>query len=473
MNREELMKLEKEEIISILFAIIQQQAEKIAELEARLNQNSKNSSKPPSTDGFNRPPKSLRKPSGKKAGGQRGHEGSGLELTRDPNSYVQHEPKECANCPMAAACCADRTVCETRYEIDIDINTTTTAHQAMQMECPLTAQTLTGCFPVGINSTMQYGVNLEALVVSLNTVGMVSISRTHEILSGVFGIPISTGTIVSMVSGCAESVTDTVKDIKDTITEESLLNLDETGVRIDKKTFWAHSASTEDMTYIEVHQERGMAAMERIGILLAFIGTAIHDCWAPYFRFDNIRHGLCNAHLLRELIAVLENTKQAWAQALIDLLLEMKQLKEKLISEKRDRASPYCQKKFSLAFDRILAEALALNPVPKRDPSKKGRPKRGKTGALVDRLILHKDKYLLFFTDFSIPFDNNLAERSFRMFKVKQKVSGCFRTLEGARDFAAIMSYTGTARKRGIPAFQAIKDALLGNPFSVKLAVCD
>jgi len=316
-------------------------------------------------------------------------------------------------------------------------------------------------------------VNLEALAVSLNTVGMVSISRTHEILNGVFGIPISTGTIASMVSDCAESVADTVKDIKDTITEEPLINLDETGVRVDKKTFWAHSTSTEDMTYIEVHKERGMAAMERIGILLAFIGTVIHDCWAPYFRFENVRHGLCNAHLLRELIAVLENTKQTWAQALIDLLLMMKEVKEKLISKDCDRASPYYQRKYSLAYDRILAEALTLNPVPDQENSKKGRPKRGKTGALVDRLILHKDKYLLFFTDFSVPFDNNLAERSFRMFKVKQKVSGCFRTLEGANDFAAIMSFTGTARKRGIFAFQAIKDALLSKPFLLNLATGD
>jgi len=133
----------------------------------------------------------------------------------------------------------------------------------------------------------------------------------------------------------------------------------------------------------------------------------------------------------------------------------------------------YDVKKHSLAYDKVLSEALALNPIPERDPSKKGKPKRGKTGSLVDRLIIHKDKYLLFFTDFSVPFDNNIAERSFRMFKVKQKVSGCFRTLEGANDFAAIMSFTGTARKHGVFAFQAIKDALLGNPFSVSLAVGD
>jgi len=328
MDREELLKLEKEEIISLLFAIIQQQAKKIAELEARLNQNSRNSSKPPSSDGFNKP-KSLRKPSGKKAGGQQGHEGSGLKLMREPDSYVFHEPEECAHCSKAAECRVNQTVCETRYEIDIEINTVTTAHQVMQVACPRWTKTLAGCFPDGINSTMQYGANLEALVVSLNTTGMVSINRTHEILSGVFGVPISTGTIAAMVSYCAEKVAGAVAEIKEAVIKEALIHVDETGVRVNGKTIWAHTASTEALTYIEVQQSRGKAAMDKIGILLAFLGTAIHDCLAVYFRFTAIRHGLCNAHLLRELIAVLENSKQAWAQALIDLLLLMKDTKEK------------------------------------------------------------------------------------------------------------------------------------------------
>ena len=293
MNREALMKLEKEEIISVLLAIIQQQAEKIAELEARLNQNSKNSSKPPSSDGLNKP-KSLRKPSGKKAGGQQGHEGSGLKLMREPDNYVLHEPEECACCPMVAKCCVNKTVCETRYEIDIVINTVTTAHQVMQMECPRSAKTLTGRFPESISSTMQYGINLETLAISLNTVGMVSISRTHEILSGVFGVPISTGTIATMVSGCAEKVADTVKEIKESIIEEPLIQVDETGVRVDGRTIWAHTAATENLTYIEVQQSRGKVAMDKIGILLAFFGTVIHDCLAAHGNQFSISPRLTN-----------------------------------------------------------------------------------------------------------------------------------------------------------------------------------
>jgi transposase len=315
---------------------------------------------------------------------------------------------------------------------------------------------------------MQYGVNIEALAVSLNTIGMVSINRTHEILNGVFGVPISTGTISTMVSDCAKKVGEPVNEIKEAIIKEALIHADETGTRVDKQTIWAHTASTDSLTYIEVQESRGKKGMDAIGILLAFLGTAIHDCWASYFLYTAIRHGLCNAHLLRELTAVVENTRQAWAQELIDLLLQMKSVKENLLLRNKQGPTAYFLKKFNLAYDKTLADALEHNPAPVRDPAQKGRPKRGKTGALVDRLILHKDKYLLFFTDFSVPFDNNQAERDIRMFKVKQKVSGCFRTMEGARDFAAIMSYIGTARKNGVSGFNAIKNALVGNPFSAK-----
>jgi transposase len=255
-NLDELKKLEKEEIITLLLAVIQQQAEKIAELEARLNQNSKNSSKPPSSDGFKKP-KSLREPSGKKPGGQYGHEGSGLKLMHEPDEYIFHEPAQCTGCPNVSQCNADTTVRETRYEVDINVITSTTAHQITQKKCPLTSKVMIGCFPQGINSTMQYGVNLEALAVSLNTAGMVSINRTHEILSGVFGVPISTGTISAMVCACAEKVSGAVQAIKDAVIDEPLLHADETGTRVDSQTVWAHTACTERLTYIAIHENRG------------------------------------------------------------------------------------------------------------------------------------------------------------------------------------------------------------------------
>jgi transposase len=465
MNKDELMKLEKEEIIALLLGVIEQLTAEVTELKARLNQNSKNSSKPPSSDGFNKPkPTSLRKPSGKAIGGQKGHEGNGFAFPSKINNTVTHDPIECGTCQNKAECITSRLVKETRYEVDIQIETVSTAHQTVVMQCPQTKAVLTSCFPAHITGTMQYGVNIEALAVALNTVGMVSINRTHEILSGVFGVSISTGTISGMVSGCAESVAPVVSDIKELIKVKPLIHSDETGVDVDGKVAWAHVASTDKLTHIDVQEKRGQAGMDTIGVLIHYMGTVIHDCFAPYFNYD-VRHGLCVAHLLRELAAVVQNTGQAWAQSMIDLLLAMKQMKEQIISKCKDTASIYLRKKYSRLFDDVMADALLHNPVPVRVPGKRGRVKRGKVGALVDRLILHKDKYILFFTDFDVPFDNNQAERDLRMFKVKLKVSGCFRTITGAKNFAVISSYVGTARKHGIHAFHAIKDALLKKPF--------
>jgi transposase len=464
MRRETLEQLSKSGLIDMILSL----TARIEELEARLKMNSKNSSKPPSSDGYSRP-KSRRSPSGKKAGGQQGHEGNGLKLNRVPDRYVAHAPSDCAGCPLSGACSAAKTVNETRYELDINIEMVTTAHQTMSVVCPRTTQVITGKFPDGITSTMQYGVNMEALAVSLNTIGMVSINRTHEILSGVFGVPISTGTISSMVSNCAKVIAPAVAEIKTAVINAPIINSDETGTRVDKQTFWAHTASTDTLTYIEIQASRGKAGMDAIGILLASLGTVIHDCWATYFRYQHLRHGLCNAHLLRELTAVWENTSQSWSQELINLLLDMKTVKERFLTQNQRSPTRYYINKFNLAYDKILSEALAQNPIPERDPTKRGKQKRGKTGALVDRLILHKDKFLLFFMDFDIPFDNNQAERDIRMFKVKQKVSGCFRTMGGARDFASISSFVGTARKHGISGFHAIKNALCGKPFAIAL----
>jgi transposase len=223
MRREELITLSKEEVIEILLAVIEKQGERIAELEARLNQNSKNSSKPPSSDVYQKP-KSQRKPSGKKAGGQQGHEGNGLRITQEPDRRELHEPGQCAQCAHAGACPGVRHINETRKEIDIEIKPVITAHQTVWVRCPKTNEVIVGEFPAGLNSSIQYGVNLEALAVTLNAVGMVSMNRTHEILNGVFGVPISTGTIASMVKNCAQMVWGTVSDIKDAIIEEPVVN---------------------------------------------------------------------------------------------------------------------------------------------------------------------------------------------------------------------------------------------------------
>ena len=424
MNQDELMKLDKSEIIQILLAIIEEQSTEIAELKARLNQNSTNSSMPPSSDVFTKP-QSLRKPSGKTAGGQKGHKGKGFKLTQPPDLIVPHHPISCTSCVHAGACMATRHVSDHRYEVDIEIKPQITEHQKVFVKCPLADEIITGNFPVGITSTVQYGVNLEALAVSLNTSGMVSINRTHEILSGVFGVPISTGTIAAMVKNCAHAVSKSVSDIKAVILGEKLIHFDETGVRVDEQTHWAHVASTKNLTYISIEEKRGKKGMDAAGILPNYLGTGIHDCWSSYFKYGSMRHGLCCAHVLRELTAVTENYHQEWAQKLTDLLLEMKNVKVDLMTQGLYEAPERVWSEYSSKYDEIVQEAQTQNPIPEKDPGKKGRPKRGKVRALIDRLVLRKEQWLLFFMDFSVPFANNQAERDIRPFKVKLKVSGC------------------------------------------------
>jgi len=465
------MQMSKEELVAILMAQMEKiakMAAEIAELKARLNQNSKNSSKPPSSDGPNKPPVSLRKPSGKKAGGQPGHEGNGLGLVQKIDESIQYAPDQCAGCEHAGECASRLTPGPSRYEVDIVIQTKTTQHQVLKVDCPLTGGVIQGTFPETITSTVQYGVNIEAMAVSLVTVGMVSIERTHEMMSDVFGISISTGTIAGMVSHCAKKVQPTVAGIKEALKDQPLLGLDETGISINGETYWAHVAATNDMTYISVSAKRGKEGMDAGGILPAYTGRVMHDCPGPYFKYEDVLHALCNAHVLRELIAVIQNTEQAWAQDMIDMLICMKLDKEELILHNQWEAPQAKIEEYTKAYDEILEEARQLNPIPPPPVgSKTGRPKKGKVRALIDRMAKHKGSYMMFYTDFSVPFDNNEAERSFRLLKVKTKVSGCFRTLQGAIDFANIFSFLSTARKRGHSAFLSIKNALLGDPSSV------
>jgi len=443
--------------------------EENAGLKAQINQNSQNSSKPPSTDGCKKPVVK-RESSGKKQGGQKGHTGHGPVLPMMKEVTIeQHTPADCTNCPNAKICMEKERVGETRYEQDIIVEVRTTAHQAMERECPIQGVTLRGTFPKNISGRNQYGPNLEALAIALNTAGTVSISRTHEILSGVFGVNISVGTIASMVSGFAKMIKVTVEEIKEAIIRAALSYFDETGMRVNGALRWAHIACTAMLTYISMQSKRGREGMEAAGVLPYFSGIGMHDCWGPYFSFEALIHALCNAHFLRELTGVLENFKQEWALQMITLLLEMKAAKEMLQTQGITQASQVLIDFYSATYDQIIDAAKALNPIPEKEPGKRGKAKRGKVRCLIDRLETYKGEVCLFFTDFTVPFDNNQAERDQRMEKVKQKVSGCFRTDQGAADFADIWSYLSTARKHGINCFRAIATVLNGShAFSIR-----
>jgi len=447
--------------------LITQLNQTIQELKEQLNKNSKNSSKPPSSDGFKKPaPKSLRKPSGKKAGGQNGHQGTHLAVITAPDETIKHMPFACEGCPHYQMCKGTACIAEKRHVIDAVVEVNITEHQLLEIPvCMLHGDTRKGSFPENVKAAVQYGENLQALSVALNTIGAVSIKRTHEILSGVFNIPISTGTISSMVKRCADGLNDTVDKIKQRMKESALGHFDETGTRVDKKLWWVHNASNCEYTYLDISPKRGFNGMEQCGVLPEFKGIAMHDCWASYWNYTDAGHAVCCAHLLRELTGIIENyPEQKWASAFIDLLLEMKKVKDKAVEKGKDSLSYYHQHKFDKKYDELIEQARNENPLPETTEKKRGRKKKGKILALVERLEKYKASVCLFIHNFMVPFDNNQAERDIRMIKVKTKVSGCFRTEEGARDYLKIMSYIGTAHKQGYNAYEAIKNAISGNP---------
>ena len=451
----------------ILTATIAELNQTIQELKEQLNKNSKNSSKPPSSDGYKKPaPKSLRKPSGKKVGGQDGHQGIHLAVITAPDEIVKHMPSACKGCQHYQMCKGTACITQKRHVIDAVVTVNVTEHQALELPvCMLHGDTRIGAFPSDVKATVQYGENLQALSVALNTVGAVSIKRTHEILSGVFNIPIATGTVSSMVKRCADSLSETVGKIKDKMIGSALGHFDETGTRVDKKLWWVHDASNCEYTYLDISPKRGTEGMEQCGVLPEFRGIAMHDCWASYWNYLDIRHAVCCAHLLRELTGINENhPDQKWTSAFINLLLEMKKVKEKAIEKGKDSLSYYHYHKFDKKYDELLELARKENPLLETTEKKRGRKKKGKILALVERLANHKASVCLFIHNFMVPFDNNQAERDLRMIKVKTKVSGCFRTEEGARDYLKIMSYVGTAHKQGYNAYEAIKNAISGHP---------
>lgn len=467
-----LMKQNEEQSARIaeLSAEIASLNQTIRELKEQLNKNSKNSSKPPSSDGLKKPAlkknKSLREASGKKPGAQEGHDGVHLSVISNPDHTKDYMHSDCTGCPHRSKCLAKACIKETRHEVDAVVTVDVTAHNLIEVhECPLHGGIKTGAFPENIKATVQYGKNLQALVVAFNTVGAVSINRTHEILSSVFNIPLATGTVKNMVTRCADSLKETYERIRQMMISLELIHCDETGSRIDGKTWWVHDASNQDYTYLTIHQKRGQIGMDAADVLPHAQGIIVHDCWGSYWKYQDVTHAICCAHLLRELNGVIENhPEQTWAAKFKKLLLDMKKVRDKALLSNKDEVSYYYRHKFDMEYDAIIKTAYEENPIPKTPAKKRGRKKKSKVLNLICRLDNYKESVCLFIKNLCVPFDNNQAERDLRMIKVKTKVSGCFRSEEGAREYLTIMSYIGTARKHGINAFTAIREALNGNP---------
>ena len=452
-----------------LNATVRELNQTIRELKEQLGKNSKNSSKPPSSDGLKKLPvnkdRSLRPKSGKKQGAQTGHDGVNLSVIADPDHVEHHMHSDCGSCPYHDSCLEKACVRETRQEIDAEVSVNITAHELVVVDnCPLHGGERAGNFPSHIKATVQYGKNLQAMVISLNTVGALSVNRTHEILGGVFNIPLSTGTIKNMVTRCADSLKPAYERIHQVMVDLGLIHCDETGTRVDGKTWWVHNASDADFTYLSINRKRGRIGMDAAGILPDFHGIIVHDCWGSYWKYQYALHAICCAHLLRELNGVEENhPKQTWAARFKELLLAMKKVKDKALADGKTEVSYYHLHRFDKQYDEIIKTAYEENPLPEPTTKKRGRQKKSKVLNLICRLENYKASVCLFIKNLCVPFDNNQAERDLRMIKVKTKVSGCFRSEEGAQEYLTIMSYIGTAHKHGINAFTAIREALDDN----------
>ena len=409
-----------------LTATVRELNQTIRELKEQLGKNSKNSSKPPSSDGLKKPAvkkdRSLRESSGKKQGAQEGHNGTHLSVTISPNHTQNHMHSDCEGCPYRNSCLDKACIKETRHEIDAVVKVDVTAHNLIKVhECPLHGGCREGSFPADIKATVQYGKNLQAMVVAFNTVGAVSINRTHEILSSVFNIPLATGTIKNMVTRCADSLKGTYEKIRQMMVCAGLIHCDETGARIDGKTWWVHNASNQDYTYLTIHQKRGRIGIDAADVLPHARGIIVHDCWSSYWKYQDVTHAICCAHLLRELNGVIENhPEQTWAPKFRKLLLDMKKVRDKALRADKTEVSYYYHHKFDKEYDDIIKTAYEENPLPETIANKRGRKKKSKVLNLICRLDNYKGAVCLFINNLYVPFDNNQAERDLRMIKVKR-----------------------------------------------------
>ena len=445
---------------------LDQSDRRVRHLEEQLARNSRNSSKPPSSDGFKKPaPKSLRKKGKRKSGGQPGHTGHTLKMADKPDHTEVYPVKECEHCGRSLADQSADSV-EKRQVHDLPpLRLIVTEHQAETKTCSC-GHLNKAAFPEGVNAPAQYGEAIKAAAVYLKNYQFLPYDRTCELLHDVFGCPMSEGTLANIIAQSHTLAADPVKEIKALIERAAVAHFDETGSRVDGKLWWLHSASTAQATYYDIHRKRGSAAIDDIGILSDFLGRAIHDFWYPYFGYDCL-HGLCNAHHLRELIFVHEQHQQDWADRMIDCLLDIKEAVGQAKESTDHLASDQIQA-FEARYQPILDEGYAQNPLlplPHSAKKRRGRRKKTKARNLLERLDEHRAEALAFMYDFNVPFDNNQAERDLRMMKVQQKISGMFRTEDGAKAFCRIRSYISTARKNAVGAMDALTRLFSGNPF--------
>jgi transposase len=442
---------------------IQQLEAKGNELEARISKNSSNSSKPPSSDGLKRKPKSQRKPSDKRPGGQQGHLGKGLEQVRNPNVVVTHTPSSCTGCgsdlsQVGGVIAAQRQV----FDIPTPV-INVTEHRVEEKRCPCCGEKTRASFPASVKGYVQYGERVRGLVAYFSHKHFIPVDRVCEIFEDIFGMTISPGTCANVDEELFRNLEVFEAGLKTHLIAAPVLHFDETGMRCAKKLHWVHVVSSQTATFYTMHAKRGQEAMNAAGILPNFRGTAIHDHWFPYFSYNQVKHGLCNAHHLRELTFIHEQHKEEWAQQMHSLLIRANKNVEEHIEI--GALPPEILLGIEQTYTEILNAGLSYHAsLPPLVSGKRGKPKQRDGKNLLDRLKDKRDCVLRFTHDFAVSFTNNQGERDIRMVKLKQKIAGSFRVFRGGEIFCRVRSYISTAYKQGWNIWDALADAIRGSP---------
>ena len=456
--------------IERLNGVIASLQDELKESVRKNRMDSTNSSKPPSSDGYRKPkPVSLRVKSGRRPGGQPGHAGRSMSVPHEPDEVIEHYPAECKGCSRLSECRSGSTFrcSESRYVVDAVMLTKVTEHRRIDAACPMAStesRPMSGSFPENVKAHVQYGDSFAIVAGLLDTYGAMSDSRISELMRAFFGVTLSPGTVVSMTKRCAEMVGPALPSIRESVIRSPVAHFDESGVRTGGTLEWIHNSSTDSFTYLTLSPKRGIIGIEENGVLPQFSGIAVHDCWSPYFRYEDVKHSVCCAHILRELKGIeLNEPDRRWPGMFEYLLLSMKSAKEDAQARGENHLTDRDWDYYDWFYELALKVAdMECPPPPEPTIKRRGRKNKGHERSLIERLGSLKNQLFLFAKDFQVPFDNNQAERDIRVAKIKTNVSGCFRSIEGAQCYLDITSYLSTARKHGIGMFDALTSAFNG-----------
>jgi transposase len=454
-----------EELIARLAVVGDQVAglqAQVADLAARAGQNSKNSSRPPSSDGLAKPaPKSLRGKSGRRPGRPKGQPGVTMQLSDSPDRVVRHEPPRCSGCAGGLAGAPEEGVIRRQVTDVPEVRAEVTEHRIVGRRCGCGAVTW-GEAPGGVTAPVQYGPRAAAIAAYLWHGQFLSRGRACQAMADLFGCAPSPGAVASMTRKIAGAVAPAAEAVRCALAGAGVAHFDETGFRVAGRLAWVHSASSGKFVLVTVHAKRGKDGMDAAGVLPAFGGIACHDAWAPYDCYDGAAgHALCCAHVLRELTAVTETGTDSdviWAGQAIDALLALKKAADAARAQGPGVISAETLEEHAGWFRQAAAAGTALNAARRTALQRKRH-------ALASRLAAREEDYLRFARDLRVPFDNNPAEQVIRMAKLRIKVSGCMRSMAGAEAFCAIRSYLATASRHGISWLDALTRAAGGRPW--------